>query len=240
MDTTVKKLFLSATFIAFSSAAHAQDGLAFELGGGAKYAPAYFGASEMEVGPTGKFRFGDGASSPGLSPHASFRFIGARTSADHPELTGLEDVSAAFELGGGLAYEADQFRLFTDLRQGFGGHSGQVMELGGDLKLAFGDKLSVTAGPRALFATGPYFDAYFNVSSSEAAASAFAAYDAGAGLVSTGAHLEARYQLNSDWALVGTIEHDVLRSGAAASPITQNGSPRQTSVSLVLNRRFSF
>jgi len=234
------KLIASAAFVVLATAASADSGFTFELGPGVKYGPVYFGSSDYGWAPTGKFRFGDGPADPGLSLHGSFRFIGARLPADHPELAGLADVPIAVELGGGIGYEAPDYRVFLDLRQGFGGHTGQVVEAGGDLKLSFGDRVSMSLGPRALFATGPYFDAYFNVTPAEAAASGFAAYDAGAGLVSTGVHFEARYQIDPDWALIGTFDHDLLRGGAAASPIVQNGSARQTSVAVMVTRRLSF
>lgn len=235
--------------LALASPAFAEGALSFELGLGVKQAPGYFGSSETETSPKvtfgleslelGPFAVG-GGEKRGLSPHGSFRFVGARKASDYPELTGLPDVDAAIELGFGLGYEAESYRLFADLRRGFGGHTGVVAELGGDVKLKPSDRLSVNFGPRATFASDAYFDSYFNVNDTTAGTSGMAPYDGGSGLVSTGAHVEARYQVSDDWAVVGTLNHELLRGGAADSPIVANGSARQTSASVTVNRRFTF
>ncbi|MCB1338876.1 MAG: MipA/OmpV family protein [Maritimibacter sp.] len=236
----LRALTAAALAIAATAAEAGDSGFTVQLGPGVKFGPAYFGSADYGITPTGKFRFGDGPPRPGLSAHGAFRFVGARIAADHAELAGMEDVGYAVELGGGLGYEGEGFGLFADIRQGFFGHNAQLAEFGGDLKYAPSDRLSLSAGPRALFATAPYFDAYFNVTPAEAGASSFAAYSAGPGIVSASAHFEARYALDDNWALIGTIDHEMFLGGAAASPIVQTGSAHQTSLGLILTRKLSF
>ena len=151
----------------------------------------------------------------------------------------MDDGDAAVELGFGLGYEAQRYRLFVDVRQGIGGHTGQVAEFGGDLKWQVNDALKVDIGPRLLVGSDAYFDAYFNVTDDEAVTSQFDAYNAGGGVVSSGVQLQATYELSPDWNLVGTYRHDVFREDAADSPIVEEGSNRQNTISLSIRRRFS-
>lgn len=232
--------FAVSLALAATTAQAGELGVTIQAGPGIKFGPAYFGSADYGISPTGKFRFGDGPPKQGLSAHGAFRFVGARIAADHAELAGLDDVDYAVELGGGIGFEGQNFGLFADARQGFFGHTGQLLEFGGDLKYDLTDRLSVSGGPRALFATAPYFDAYFNVTPAEAAASTFSAYSAGTGVVSAGVHIETRYALDDNWALIDTFDHEVFLGGAADSPIVQNGAAHQTSIGLILTRKLQF
>ncbi|MBM7067263.1 MipA/OmpV family protein [Actibacterium sp. 188UL27-1] len=248
----LKLICISAVFGLTSQAALAETQLEFVLGAGASNAPAYIGSDENEWSPTGillpeyvkigRLSFGSIPGQPeklGFGLRGSFRVVGERDSSEYDELDGLDDVDAAVELGFGVGYEAERYRVFVDVRQGIGGHSGQVAEFGGDLKWSVNDALSVEVGPRVFLGSDAYFDAYFNVTDDEAAASQFDAYNSGGGLVSSGLQLRATYELNPDWSVIGTYRHDVLRDDAADSPIVEEGSDRQNSVSVLLTRRFS-
>ena len=97
------------------AAAYAQDsygqapGIDFELGLGAGVSPEYFGSSSYILSPVPVIRiqrltlpngrtFGGGPET-GFSIGPSFDFIGERSAADHPVLTGLNTVDTAVELG---------------------------------------------------------------------------------------------------------------------------------------------
>lgn len=227
----------------------AETVLDFQLGAGVKSEPGYFGAANAETSPALTFRlrgaraFGrefGGDPSFGLSSRGSVRVIGARKASDHEELTGLEDVDPAIEIGFGLRYEAPNYRVFSSLRQGMGGHMGQVLELGADVKFAPVPELELSAGPRVIFGSDNYVQTYFGVTGEEAAQSDFTAYGPNAGLVSTGARLSAEYSLGQSWSVLGEVQHEVLRGDVADSPIVSSDRSTGASVSLVRNFALRF
>ncbi|MEY1556128.1 MipA/OmpV family protein [Yoonia sp. R2331] len=232
------------------SAATAQDGpagIAFELGIGAQSAPGYFGSDSNQTGPTGsfaldRFTFGSlgtsGEDKTGLGVTGSFRYIGARTSDDYAELTGLNDIDAALEVGGGVTYTGPNFEVYAVARRGLGGHEGYVGELGGDLIFYPSQAVTLRVGPRLLAGDDDYAGTYFGVTAAEAAASSFSAFEASGGAMSRGVEISADYALTSDWGLTGTLRYDELLNDAARSPITQSAD--QVTVGLVVTRDFSF
>lgn len=241
---------LAAT--ALSPVAASAQGVSVTLGFGASYAPDYPGSDEYSVGPTGTFRlhsaqigplsFGDPnsrAEKLGFGLRGAFNYIGARKASDHPELAGLNDVDTAIELGLGLGYEAPAWRVFADVRHGVTGHHGTVGVVGGDVKVHPTDRLLLTLGPRATFASEGYVDTYYGVSATEAVASGLPAYNPGAGLVSTGVEFGMVYDLGNDWGVEGKLGYEKLRGDAADSPITGLGSDSQGKASLIFTKRFT-
>ena len=210
--------------------------LAFTLRGGVQAQPEYFGAEEFRYGPDigfslDYFSFGgreigslSGEEALGLSFVPSFRYIPERSAADYAELTGLEDVDAAIELGFGARYRLPNVEIFADLRRGFGGHEAFVGELGADLVVVPTDRLTLRAGPRVLWGDEDYTGTYFGVTGSEAAASGFDAFTPEAGLVSAGVELGVTYQVNDIWGVEGAVRYDRLQGDAADSPLVQDDS----------------
>ncbi|HVG52305.1 MAG TPA: MipA/OmpV family protein, partial [Xanthobacteraceae bacterium] len=114
-----------------------------EVGGGAAMRPAYEGAKDYKYNPTGLFTlhylwlpgFGNVKSErdqtrEGFSFSPSFRYIYKRDVDDHPELRGLKDVDASYELGGKIGYRWSMFQPWIAVRYGFGGYQGVVGETG--------------------------------------------------------------------------------------------------------------
>jgi MipA family protein len=234
----------------FSVPASAEDtaGMEFELGGGAAFGPRYEGSSDYLFSPFPTFRLkrltlpngfqiggGDGL---GLSVYPSFKYRGARKSADTPALAGLTDIDAALELGVGVSHTARNFRVFTDLRRGVTGHDGFNGEVGADVIVRPVDKLSLSAGPRASFADAKYMDSYFSVTAAESIASGLAAFNAGSGFKSIGVEAGARYDFASDWAVESSVTYNRLIGDAANSPVTSVGSRDQLGVRVGLVRKF--
>ena len=225
--------------------------LSFSAGLGANVAPEYFGSDSYGIGVTGGFDFGHlriggieigdpdpDAVSMGLQPRGSFRLIGARNTADYPELAGLDDIDLSVELGGGLGFRTDSFLAYADVRYGVIGHESWVAELGADFIFRPGADWTVTAGPRALWGSEGYTSTYFGVTSAEAASSAFTEYTPGDGFVSAGLEIGATYRISPDWSLDSTLAWERLTGDAADSPIVQDDD--SVTFSLVLLRRFSF
>ncbi len=197
--------------------------LAFTLRGGAAVSPTYFGSDEYEVGPDlgfalNRLRLGPldiGNDDPnfvstGFGLRGSFRYISEREGRDVENVAGLDDIDAALELGLGASYDTESFGVFADVRRGFGGHESYVAELGADAYLRPSDRLTLRAGPRALFADDDYAQTYFGTPG----------YTAEGGLISAGAEVGAVYQLNDSWGLDGAVTYEKLMGDAADSPIS--------------------
>jgi outer membrane scaffolding protein for murein synthesis (MipA/OmpV family) len=228
----------------------AQDGgnrFAFDLRAGVEARPGYFGSDEVAVGPDlgfslrglslGPLSFGGtGEVEQGLGLRGSFRFLPGRSADDYEELQGLEDVDAAVELGGGLSYSESWYEAFAVARYGVTGHESLVADLGMDLIARPTDRLTLRGGPRVFLGSDDFAATYFGVTASEADASAFPAFEAEGGILSTGVELSADYRLTDNWGLEGGVRYDRLRNDAATSPITAEDN--QLSAFLGVTRRF--
>ena len=157
-------LTLLVATLAAPAAAQSEPQLTFSAGLGASIAPDYFGSEEYSTGPAGGFDFGHArigafefgdpdpnAFALGWRPRGSFRLVGERMVDDSPELAGMEDIDLSVELGGGIGYLGEDFLYFADLRYGVIGHESLVAEVGADSIFRVSDRLTLTAGPRALW-----------------------------------------------------------------------------------------
>lgn len=237
-----------------SAAPKATPDLIFTLRGGAAFTPDYFGSRDYSFGPDLEFSlnyarlpggrvFGTtDANDPryGFGLRGSFRYIGERKVASHPELTGLNDIDRTFELGLGLGYTSRSFDAFADLRYGVIGHEGFVGELGADVKYHASDRLILSLGPRMLLGSDDYAATYFGVSAAEAAAGYVGgAYDASGGVLSAGIELGATYRFNDDWGVKAAVKWHRFTGDAASSPIVEAGERDQYGVRIGITRRFT-
>lgn len=223
--------------------------LVVEIGAGGAMRPAYEGAKGHEFNPTGFFTLhylrlpgiGDvkkERADQGFSIGPSFRYVYKRDSADNPELLGLNNVDAAFELGGRLAYQWSMFRPWLAVRYGLGGHDGIVAETGLDLRFRPTEITEFSVGPRASFATGQYMKTYFGVTPTEAIQSGLSAYNPGGGIKGAGFEVSGRYEFTPQWALVGMAFYERLIGDAADSPIVKLGDENQLTAKLGLSYKF--
>ncbi len=221
-------------------------GIQVELGVGAVVDPKYEGADDYDVSPFPVIRLEQltldslsigGERALGLSLRPSFRFIGKRKSSQVDGLTGLPGIDTAVELGMGLIYEQEHWRVFGNIRHGVTGHDGLVGELGADLIYRPDTEWTISLGPRLSFADETYTDKYFGVPAGIAGA---AAYNPDGGLKSAGIEALARYQVTPAWAVEGTFGWMRLVGDAADSPITRAGDDDQFIGRIGIMRRFSF
>jgi outer membrane scaffolding protein for murein synthesis (MipA/OmpV family) len=232
-------------------AQEAGNRFAFTLRGGIEARPGYFGSDEVAVGPDlassldslsfGPLSFGDpdlDAVPEGFGLRGSFRYLPERSSDDYEELAGLEDVDAAFELGGGIFYAQPWWEVFAVVRYGVTGHESVVADLGMDLIARPSDRVILRAGPRVFLGSDDFAATYFGVTEAEAAESAFPAFDAQGGILSAGLEASIEYRLTGAWGLEGGVRLDRLRNDAADSPITADDN--QLSAFLGVTRRFAF
>ena len=223
-----------------------------EVGGGAAMRPAYEGAKDYKYNPTGLSTlhylwlpgFGNVKSErdrarEGLIVAPSFRYIYKRDIDDHPELRGLKDVDASYELGGKIGYQWAVVQPWVAVRYGFGGYSGVVGETGLAFRFLPSAVTEFTIGPRASFATADYMRTYFGVTPAEAAAvSSFSAYNPSGGFKGVGLEATGRYEFMPQWSLVGSLIYEKLIDDAANSPVVKVGSENQFTAKVGVNYKF--
>ncbi len=246
---------LSASVIAISLAlpAVAQErSFSFSLRAGVAAVPDYPGSDNYRAAPDLGFKFGalkwsalsagnDLRSIPanGFVYGGRFKFLGERDTDDYAELAGLDDIDAAVELGFGIGYQQTNWRAFGDVRKGFGGHNGVTGTLGADLIYRPSQRWLFTIGPRVNLGDSDYANTYFGVSTSEAAKSSFAAYDASGGALGAELEMQGTYFIDEKWAIEGAVSYEKLLNDAADSPIAGIGSEDQWRVRLGLSRVFT-
>ncbi len=225
------------------------EDIVLEFGGGGKVRPAYEGADDYTVQPWPVVELHflrlpflgsiGGEPESGFSFAPSFRVVPDRDDDDHPELTGLDDIDLAVELGGTLSYRMGMLRPLVTVRHGFGGHDGIIGEAGLDFVAEPRPDLSVSFGPRLHFADSDYLETYLGVTPAEAMpASAFPAFEPDGGVKGAGLEGEAKYRLTRNWAIVGKASYERLLGDAAESPIAEEGSENQFTAALGLTYRF--
>ena len=238
------------TAISSSPAVAQERAFNFSLRGGIASAPEYQGSNQTEAGADIGFTFGSlswaGGSvgngvraipENGISLRGAFRVLGDRTADDSPELTGLEDIDTAVELGFGLTFQQTNWMAFGEVRKGVTGHSGITGTLGANLIYRPNDRWLITAGPRVNFGDTEYAATYFGVPTTSS--SSFAPYDATGGALGAGIEISGAYFIDDKWAVEGAISYEKLLGDAADSPITQNGSEDQWRLRIGLSRVFT-
>jgi len=170
------------------------------------------------------------------------KFVAARNSKDHSELSGLGDVKAAFELGGFVEYYAvDWLRLRGELRQGIGGHQGAVADVSADFIVPLIDRLTISAGPRFTWKSTKAVAPYFGADAVHSLASGLPVFEAKGGAHSVGFGSQVTYRINPQWEVRAYVEYEKLLGAAADSPlVTRRGSSNQTTVGLGASYSFDF
>lgn len=223
------------------------------VGLGASVGPSYFGSDDYDIGPWGTVRFDYLRLPGGLSwgsantigvregfgLRGSFNYVGSRRARDNSELRGLDDVDASYEVGLGIGYETRDWRAFTDVRYGFGGHGAVVGEIGADAIFHPVESLTLNMGPRLDFGSGSFMRTYFGVTEEESLASGLREYNPSGGLTAVGFEVGARYAISDGWGVEGVATYDRLVEDAADSPITALGSEDQFGFRLGVTRSIS-
>ena len=227
--------------------AHAADDLTVTLGGGLKTEPGWDGSKSYVLSPFPiiGLRFlrspltGEPTTDTGFGVAPSFRYLEKRHFGAASTMAGLPDVATAFEAGLTVDYTDRNWRAFVTGRQGFGGHHGQIFELGVDGILRPIDRLTLEAGPRLSFATGDYMRTYYGVSTASSLATGVPAYDPGTGFRGAGLAGRATWDIDRNWLVRGDASWTHLSDKIASSPIMRaEGRRDQFSVGLGVAYRF--
>jgi outer membrane scaffolding protein for murein synthesis (MipA/OmpV family) len=153
-------------------------------------------------------------------------------------LDGLDDIDPTLEVGALVGYVWPAVETFGQVRYGLGGSEAWVGELGANFVARPVDGVSFRLGPRLLFGSDAYNETYFGVTAEESADSGLARYDPAGGLVSTGVEMIATYRIGERWWLEGRARWDRLEEDAAESPIVEQGTRDQGTVSIGVRRAF--
>ncbi len=230
--------------------------IVIELGVGPLARPNFEGANKYEVvaSPTirvhylnipGLIEFGGGLDS-GLSIGPSFGYVGERKASDAPELAGLRDLDATYELGLRLGYgwdfsQAYGAEVYGEARYAFNEAEGFVGGFGANAIYRPTELLTLKLGPNATLASSDYADTYFSVSPEESLATGgrLEAYEASGGFKTVGLRAESRFEVRPTWFLNGEFGYDRLVGDAADSPIVEAGSRDQFFFGIGVSKTFS-
>lgn len=224
------------------------DDVVMTVGGGLNVSPDWEGSKTYVLSPWPivglKFLrsplTGQPSSDTGFGIAPSFRYLSKRTFGGASVLAGLPDVPQAFEAGLTVDYTDTNFRAFASLRQGMGGHHGQIAELGVDAIVHPMDKLTIAAGPRLSFASADYMRTYYGVSPVAALATGIPAYDPGAGYRGAGLGATVTWDIDKRWFVKSEASWTHLSDAIARSPIIKaDGARDQFSISAGVGWRFA-
>jgi outer membrane scaffolding protein for murein synthesis (MipA/OmpV family) len=182
-----------------------------------------------KAGPLAKIRFGRDEERGG-SP---FLLTGGSDA-----LLGLGDVGAAGELGGFVERRSGAWRARAELRRGFGGHEGLVMDASLGRQARIGRAL-VTVGPRVTLASRDFIDTYFGIDTGQSQRTGLRTYAPSGGLLSFGLGGSAIRPLTRRSAVTLFTGLDQLGGEAGRSPLVRERG-RRTQVTLGLGYGYRF
>ncbi|WP_018998399.1 MipA/OmpV family protein [Hirschia maritima] len=140
-----------------------------------------------------------------------------------PALKGLNKIDSTIE--GKIFAEAEissvelDFEIAQDLSGD--GHDGWHAELSANLDFPVSDRFMLMVGPSIRYASEEYQQAYYGLDSSEAIATGFSEYKAGAGLESASFGIQGRYALSKNWSVLGLAQYESLLGDAKDSPFVE-------------------
>ncbi len=171
-------------------------------------------------------------------PTARLRF--PRYESSNSNLRGLGDVDLALEAGVFAEYwPTDWLRGRVEIRQGIGGHHGQIADFTSDVIVPVTPQLTISGGPRLTLESTDATSPYFSITAAQSIASGLPVYDARGGLHSYGAGTQVRYKWSPIWATHVFVEYERLAGDAGNSPlVVQRGSRDQ--LQLGLGATYSF
>jgi outer membrane protein len=244
-----------------------KEGWLYTVGVGVMSMPAFLGSKESMsmIFPDLKVEYGETFSASlfegttykvvngerwSLGPILKFDF-GRSEDIDNPfsisgktnALKGLGTVNATPELGGFVEYSYEMINYSLEVRQGLFGHKGLIAEtslnLRGFLAPPGGKPSLFQLGPRLMFASADYNNAYFGIDQKQSLKSGLPRYKADSGLVSYGIGAFAIVPVSKSISLGAMGGYDRLTGEAAASPLIKlRGTKGQVTGSLRINYEF--
>jgi outer membrane protein len=172
--------------------------------------------------------------SPGPHPFSAgpmMRLDFGRHESDSPDLKGLGDVGASFEMGGFAQYTFGPARVRTTLRQDVAnGHKGLVATFDAGMILYRDTKLRVAAQTGLTWANARNMRSFYGVTPVQSANSGLPVYTPGGGLKSWGVTVGAEYEFIQQWNVGVKIDYSRELGPVADSPLVRlRGTPNQFS-----------
>jgi len=246
----------AAILLSSGTSATAQEGGGFiVLGLGASLEPVFAGADKTRVEPDpiiearyGRFFIGElgvGADlfvSDGPSELTFGVAIGlgeGRKEGDDKRLKGLGDLDSAIELA--LFAEAEwgpvdiDAAIVTDVGSG---HGGTFLKLGVGFENDLTDRLSYELELSTVYGNANYANAFYGVSSAQAARSGYSAVSAGAGFTEASLDLSMRYAITDTWFAEASVGVGTLLGDARNAPFLAKDT--FTSATIGIGRVFRF
>jgi outer membrane protein len=170
----------------------------------------------------------------------AIKYDAGRSSSSDSALNGLKDVGATVEVGAfAQFYPADWLRTRFEVRNGFGGHKGDVGEFSADAILPLTDRLTVSAGPRASIKDAKAVAPFFNIDAAQSLASGLPTYHGSGSTETAGIGAQVSYKLTPQWEIHSSVEYEHLFGNAAGSPlIKQRGSLDQVTFGIGISYSF--
>lgn len=260
LDSTATVTALTtAIFIATGTALAAQgrdEGRGYiALGLGAAQEPVFSGSDRSQIDPDpiiearlGRFFVGElgvGADifvSDGPSELTFGAAIGlgeGRKERDDRRLNGMGDLGNAVELALFAEAGLGPFDLDAAIVKDVGsGHGGTYLKLGIGFENAVSDRLTYEVELTAIYGDATYANAFYGVSSAQAAGSGYAAFAPGAGFTEASLDLSLRYALTDAWFAEASLGVGTLLGDARNAPFAARD--RFTSATIGIGRVFRF
>jgi outer membrane protein len=169
-----------------------------------------FGRERWRFGPVAHYRFG-------------------RNDVDDNKVDRLQNVDAAFELGGFVGVGLDNWNFKVEALQDVAdGHDGFLMTLRGGYRYPIDQSWVLSLGVFTTYADGSYMNSYFSIDRRDAARSGLKKFNADSGFKDVGFEVGAAYSLTENWSLRALGRYARLVGDAADSPVTDDqGSENQ-------------
>ena len=200
------------------------------------------------AGPAARFVSRNDSASFSLIDNGGFRaglagkLIFGRSDSASKDLTGIDPVRFGGEVGVfGEVYPSDWLRIRGEVRHGIRSHSGVVADFSADAFYDVTPAVRLSAGPRVSFASASYFDAFYGINATEAAASGVAAYKPGGGTRAVGIGGAIDWKATDKLTTSVFTEYSRLMGPAAKSSLVQQrGSRNQLLIGVSASYRFDF
>lgn len=239
------------------------DATTVSLGGAAVYRPEFQGADESETAPfpliSVRNLFGFNLAGTGLT-YDLLRKRGTdrrweitlgpaltldlgREEDDSPFLTGLGDVDTSLLAGGFLRARYGPVTLNVSGGQDVAdGHDGALIGVRLGVMVPLGQRLRLTPGISATWASEDYMQSYFGITGAQAADSIYAPFSPDAGFKDVGVNLNVSYAIVGNWSATARVAYTRLVGDAADSPIVDGpgGSENQVTALIGISYRFTY
>lgn len=177
----------------------------------------------------------------GLAAGPILRWRFGRDQDADGSLRGLGDIDPAGEAGVFASATFGRiFRVRGEVRQGFGGHEGVVIDGAADVLFRLSDTVFGSVGPTLSWSNASYNQTYFGVTPLQALRSGYQTYTPGSGLRSVGISGALVWQATDSVSVSGFASYGRLQDVAADSPfIRRGGSADQVTLGTAITWRLA-